>query len=461
MASDEFLIETLLQGRPGAGMPSWRDLSSQEMSDLLAHLRSWGDAGADTTAVLAHLEAGPDPGVGARIFRARCADCHGRDGQGGVGPSLNNDAFLSIASDAYLAEAILAGRPGTAMPAWRGLTAADVGDLVAHVRGLSDAPFEEPPRHTAQGDPESGALLFQRACAACHGLEAVGGVGPQLRNPAFLAQASDGFLAQTIRYGRPGTAMRGFLKGGRDANGRRVAGAAGVAEFTEAQIADVVAWLRLQQHAPPTAEVRAAVLGSPSRGRELYHGLAGCASCHGAEGQGGVGPALGGREFLSLASEGFLIGTLVLGRHGTEMRRFSSGGITELETEEFMDVAAYVRTLSGRAQEDHLAGRASWRRFASTDDQIAVGRELYRFNCVSCHGEEGRGGYAPELNNPEFLAAASDGFLVATIARGRKETPMRPFGFGPASLAQLDHAELRAIVGYLRSWERGAGTTPD
>ena len=122
-----------------------------------------------------------------------------------------------------------------------------------------------------------------------------------------------------------------------------------------------------------------------------------------------------------------------------------------------MDVAAYVRTLAARKPE----GRAGWRRFVSTADQQAVGRELYELNCISCHGREGRGGYAPELNNPEFLHAASDGFLIATIARGRKETPMRPFGPGPASLALLDHEELRAIVGYMRSWEAPAALSSE
>ena len=44
-------------------------------------------------------------------------------------------------------------------------------------------------------------------------------------------------------------------------------------------------------------------------------------------------------------------------------------------------------------------------------------------------------GYAPELNNPEFLDAASDGFLLATIARGRKRARRcAPFGAGAAGM---------------------------
>lgn len=450
MASDAFLVGTILEGRPGTGMPSWGDLTAEQVGDLLAFLRGWGDVGTDVPAVLAYLAHGEaDATMGARLFRARCSDCHGDLGQGGVGPSLDNDAFLSRVGDDYLAHAIQGGRPGTAMPAWRDLAPEDIGDLIAFLRGFSSAPLALPAARIAQGDAENGALLFEHTCASCHGHEAVGGVGPQLRNPRFLAHASDGYLFETIAHGRPGTPMTGFLKGSTRA-GVRSAGAAGIAEFSAEQIADLVAWLRLQEHAEPALAPRLAVLGSPARGRELYEGSGGCASCHGFDGQGGVGPALGNREFLANAPEGFLIGTMVLGRHGTEMRTFGSGGIAELRTSEFMDVAAYVRTLAERKPE----GRAGWRRFPSTADQVAVGAELFAQNCVACHGVNGKGGYAPELNNPEFLRSASDGFLIATIARGRKGTPMRPFGPGPASLANLGQAELRAILGYLRSWER-------
>ena len=60
---------------------------------------------------------------------------------------------------------------------------------------------------------------------------------------------------------------------------------------------------------------------------------------------------------------------------------------------------------------------------------------------------------APRCSIRPRLRAASDGFLIATIARGRKGTPMRPFGPGPASLADLGPAEIRALLGLLRSWE--------
>jgi hypothetical protein len=46
-------------------------------------------------------------------------------------------------------------------------------------------------------------------------------------------------------------------------------------------------------------------------------------------------------------------------------------------------------------------------------------------------------GYAPSINNPDFLRAAGDSFLLATIAVGRPGTPMRPFGKGAATTSAV------------------------
>ena len=108
----------------------------------------------------------------------------------------------------------------------------------------------------------------------------------------FLAHASDGFLYHTIARGRPGTPMRGFHR------------EQGIADLTEAQITDVVAWLRSLEHAGPAEVDPRPVLGSVARGKELYDEVARCAGCHGANGEGVLGPALGNPAFLRQAGGG-------------------------------------------------------------------------------------------------------------------------------------------------------------
>src|SRR6187551_1394075 len=69
---------------------------------------------------------GSSPGVrvdesslGAKIFRAQCAGCHGLDGSGaGAGPSLNSGTFRHGSSDDAIVGTISKGVRGTAMPAF-------------------------------------------------------------------------------------------------------------------------------------------------------------------------------------------------------------------------------------------------------------------------------------------------------------------------------------------------------
>ena len=61
---------------------------------------------------------------------------------------------------------------------------------------------------------------------------------------------------------------------------------------------------------------------------------------------------------------------------------------------------------------------------------------------------------APSLNNAEFLKAATDNFLLATIALGRPGTPMPSFGDGMAGKNGLTAEQIQEIVAYLRTWEK-------
>ncbi len=48
--------------------------------------------------------------------------------------------------------------------------------------------------------------FLEQDCGSCHGLRMAGGLGPPLL-PAVVANKPEQFLAATIQYGRPGTAM--------------------------------------------------------------------------------------------------------------------------------------------------------------------------------------------------------------------------------------------------------------
>jgi cytochrome c oxidase cbb3-type subunit 3 len=78
-------------------------------------------------------------------------------------------------------------------------------------------------------------------------------------------------------------------------------------------------------------------------------------------------------------------------------------------------------------------------------DQVTDFGTLYKTHCAGCHGADGRLGPAPPLNDPNFLALASEEDLFAVIAEGRAVTggqrsPMPAFARdrgGPLRTAQV------------------------
>lgn len=441
VASDEFLRDSILYGRPNTAMPSWKELSADDTSHLIAYLRSWQLEAPTVEAVVARLVSQPTAtnAAGSIFFRSNCGNCHGVNGEGDMGPSLRTAEFLSAVDDGYLASAILKGRPDTAMPAWTHFDAETAADLIRHIRSWYSGPPKEFEPYLARGDWDRGQILFTGACSGCHGRHAEGGVGPQLANPTFLDSVSDAMLRQWISHGKFNTPMLGFLRGEQ-----------GVVDMSTSQIEDVVTWLRYNQGKPRAVTARPGV-GIPALGAETYAEI--CSECHGEWGQGRVGSALSNRRFLRHASDGYLAATIILGRDNTPMTSLAAGqqGIVELNAEEVANVVAFLRTW-----EYQPPPRRPSEQQGSQADQL-LGAELFAGHCAGCHGKQGRDQWAPALNNPEFLAAASDGFLKATVARGRGGTAMRSFGKGGGGIATLTAEEIDDIVNHIRAWASGGG----
>jgi mono/diheme cytochrome c family protein len=453
VASDEFLRDTIMHGRADTAMPAWREFDAQEISDIIAFMRnSWQPATADLAAA-ERLCASPDDAtasadIGRILYNANCVMCHGAQGQGDLAPSINTQQFLTVVPDAYLLTTLIDGRAVTAMPSWRHMGNADLASIVKYMRTWQTAPPKTTAWHdepVVLGDPELGAIHFISHCSGCHGLDGRGASGPQLSNPTFLKTATNRMLKEWITNGKEGTEMRPFRKGGH-----------GVSELSARYVEDLVAYLRSLQYMSSDNIERIAKSphGRPEKGAPLY--AANCAACHGSRGEGASGPALSNPEFLRYASDGYLLATMALGRSGTEMRPVKSGpqSILELTSDEVNDVLALLRSWEHAAPFAH--GTQVPHRFVVPWD-LEQGRQLYVSNCSGCHGVEGKGSWAPELNNEGFLASATDGFLQATIVKGRKATAMRPFGKGSHGLTDMTADQIDNLVAYMRTW---SSTTP-
>ena len=77
------------------------------------------------------------------MVRHDCGSCHGLTLAGGLGPALL-PATLAVRPVEYVERVILDGRPGTAMPPWRGLVSDDDARWIA--QQLRDGFPNEPSR---------------------------------------------------------------------------------------------------------------------------------------------------------------------------------------------------------------------------------------------------------------------------------------------------------------------------
>lgn len=83
---------------------------------------------------------------GEDIWGFNCASCHGLNGEGGIGPALNSQQFLSSATDAQTELLISVGVPGSQMGAYSldyggPLTSEQIRAVVTFIRSWEpDAP---------------------------------------------------------------------------------------------------------------------------------------------------------------------------------------------------------------------------------------------------------------------------------------------------------------------------------
>ena len=97
-ASDDFIRFTIHRGRPGALMPAWDEnnggFTDEEIEALVAYIRSHQPEAPTLEEV---QDARANKRTGRKLYRSKCAGCHGGKGEGGIGPSLNNQDFLILA----------------------------------------------------------------------------------------------------------------------------------------------------------------------------------------------------------------------------------------------------------------------------------------------------------------------------------------------------------------------------
>ena len=194
----------------------------------------------------------------------------------------------------------------------------------------------KPEKKSSEEQVAAGKQLFAQNCAACHGADATGGIGPNLTAKTFKFGRTRDAIATTIKGGRPG---------GMPAFGNQLSGE---------QIADLAAFIE-SLGGTPEAAAKSAVTGSgePAKsaepeakgggdqvaaGKQLFAQK--CAACHGADATGGFGPDLTAKTFKFGRTRDAIATTIKGGRPGG-MPAFGN----QLSADQIASLAAFIESL--------------------------------------------------------------------------------------------------------------------
>jgi len=196
-----------------------------------------------------------------------------------------------------------------------------LGLLAISITSLATEEFTE-------AQAEAAAANYQQYCALCHGADRQGHVNdhaPSLRSQSLLETGYPWAISMAIGYGRAGTPMAPFSN---DVGG----------PLSRQEIRDMTRWLYLEAGVEKVDIDENPIVGDIVAGAEIYSRE--CAQCHGEQGEGITGTALGNQAMLALTPDAFLRHAIANGRQGTEMAAFAE----KLSSADMNNVTAFLRS---------------------------------------------------------------------------------------------------------------------
>ena len=173
---DDYTLRAIIaQGQPNFGMSPFGSsaggpLDDDQIDTIVSYMRSWEtnppvELPPEVTSAQVSVS-------GSEIYQELCAQCHGLDGEGGIGPALREPEFQASVTDEYLFDTINKGHAATSMIGWGEILSADqIQQLVDFIRQLK--PEEGKPAPTPTAGPISFSAdilpIFKAKCIVCHG----------------------------------------------------------------------------------------------------------------------------------------------------------------------------------------------------------------------------------------------------------------------------------------------------
>jgi mono/diheme cytochrome c family protein len=323
------LRDLISKGGQHLEMPAWRQKLTADQLDTLANY------------VLDPVSL-PD---GKPLFAQYCSVCHGNHVPGATDINQARDAIAN-------------GGSHKTMPVWGAiLTPEQMDALVKYTLDV------------AKGTPiQVGQNLFARNCVQCHGQFGEGGPNPTrsgdiiapISTAEFLKTRDDSTLRSIISQGQPNFGMSPF-------------GTSNGGPLSDEEIDALVTFIRSWAANPPVElPPDVAVARVSLNTSAIYISL--CAQCHGARGEGGVGPSLRSGAFQTKTDQD-LFNIIDKGHSATAM--IAWGEI--LDPGQIEQLVGYMR----------LLGKADLTPTGATRTFTADVKSIFEAKCTSCHGSKG------------------------------------------------------------------------
>jgi ubiquinol-cytochrome c reductase cytochrome c subunit len=186
-----------------------------------------------------------------------------------------------------------------------------------------------------------------------------------------------------------------------------------------------------------------------AKGRQLF--LEGCSSCHGFHAEGGYQPdgTVAGPPLIGVgpAAVDFQVGTgrMPLAHPGAQAVRKEP----TYSDEEIADLSAYIGSL---APGPAVPGPEAYDTSGVTPEELALGGELFRANCASCHNFAGKGGALSDGKNAPAIEATPRQMYEAMIT-GPQNMPVFP----DTTLRTEDKQKIIAYVEAIKAEPNNGG----
>ncbi len=175
------------------------------------------------------------------------------------------------------------------------------------------------------------------------------------------------------------------------------------------------------------------------RGRRIYTEQ--CASCHGTEGDGGIGTVLNDKNLLKNTLDDIIYSVIRSGVPSTQMPAWSVDFGGPLTDEDIRDVTAFIRAWEPTAPEIEPE---------VFEPDSARGALLFSTTCAICHGDDGKGSDdGPAINDTLRLATLDNDWYRSVIANGRPAKGMPTWG------TVLNPNQIEDLIALVDDWREG------